>query len=127
MGNEHARRINSGDITALPDEAVRAELGLPNSYTPRPRFLERFYTNKIQKKRAERRKQIIDFILTSGDETMTTRMLNYIKYFMIGGFTGILFKSVSDIYGPIQYFPFRKLEEYVQDYKRLNFYPLRYA
>ena len=124
MGNEEARLLGAKNSRNITDEVIRAQAGLPNSYTPRPIILGRFYDKMAQRKERRYRDHLAS-LYYSRDESMTKQILKYLKAFAVGGLIGTIMHHYSDVYGDIQYFPFRKLEEYIGENKRLSFYTAR--
>ena len=124
MGNEHTRKMRLGYSDSIFDEALKAEVGLPNIYTPRPKLIELFM-GKVPEKNSQRRKETFLYLKDYPSDSLTQKLILYAKLFFIGGIAGIFFNSVVSVFGRIQYFPFRKIEEFVGDQKRLSFYPAK--
>lgn len=109
---------------AFADEAVKAQAGYPNIYTPTQRYVD-MVTGAKSFSRKERKEEIKNFILNSPEGSRTKRLVQYLKLFLFGGFMLTAADSLNAVYGRIQYFPFRKVEEFTGERRRLSLYPLK--
>jgi len=124
MGNEQVSRMRT-NRNGLIDNAVAGQAGLNTAFTQPESYLEQFYRKRAIKS-GQRRKDVMNFIMTSYDETFTQKLIKYAKMFLIGGFLGFIYDAFISRQLPIQYFPHRKLEEYIGQNKRLSGHVIKY-
>lgn len=124
MGNEHTKIKKITNESTIQDEAVKAQAGFANIYTPTQRYVDMVAGAKSFS-RKERKEEIKNFIMNSPGGSRTKRLATYLKLFLFGGFVATAADGFKAIYGGIQYFPFNKVEEFVGERRRLSLYPLK--
>jgi len=124
MGNEHTTMMKMAGGVKIPDEAVKAEAGFPNIYTPTQRYVKLVSGEKSLTPK-ERREEINNFLLNSPEISRTKRLVSNIKLFIAGGFIAVAYDSFATMIGRIQYFPFHKVEVFTGERRRLSLYPLK--
>ncbi len=120
MGSEISRMYNPGNQSNLLDSAARSEVGLPNPYTPPP-FVVAQYCPWL-KPRSMNYQEFVAYLMHPQTDSKFRKLVKYLKAFLMGGIIGAFLHSFYAMHAPTQYLPFQKLEEYLGESKRLNFF-----
>ena len=119
---DRGRRLGiNSSFQSINDDAIRAKVGLPNSFTPDAKLLARYY-DKVD---VGKKQTIFDFLKIlrlSYIDSNTIKYLKYLRSFVVGGIMGCFWDAYKEqLARTNQLFPFRKLERHMGDYKRMSF------
>ncbi len=112
---------------SLPnDDALRAKIGLPTSYSPDEKMLARYYDKENGGKPLSA-KDVFQIYRLNNFEFGIGKYLRFLKGVIVGGIFGAFLEMLKhQRSNDFQLFPNRKLERYIGDYKRMSFTVPRY-